>query len=429
MDRSSEPSQLSPLAYQHAVNDCLNAEDPAVWRWFAEQKDSPAEAAKVRLDLLKSTYRIERQTQPDLYALADDAAATLGLKLPLTIYQAQHHFGLNAWIAYLPGEAHLVLCGPMSTMLSPLEMKALVGHELGHRLLYDQAEGENRVAAQMLAALANEPQASPVYAATARLYSLYSELFCDRAAWLVSRDLAATVAMLVKVSTGLADVSAASYLRQADEIFSHGAARTEEITHPESFIRARALRLWVEQADGATEAIAAMLEAPLALRELDLLGQRRVAALTRRLIDQLLLPEWFQSERVLAHARSFFEDYAGPPDNGRPVMAARHNGGEASVALAAAKDGNEIDDGLAGDIATGDRALQDYYGYILLDFATVDPDLEDLPLAAALVLARRLGLAERFKEIVLKEMRLTKKRYNELEKNAHDLLTEAARKD
>ena len=166
MDRPSESSQLTLLAYHRAVIDCLKAEDPAVWRWFAEQKDSPEESAKVRLDLLKSTYRIERQTQPDLYALADEAATTLGLNLPLTIYQAQHQLGLNAWIAYLPGEAHLVLCGPVTTTLSPIEMKALIGHELGHRLLDDCAEGEHRVAAQMLAALANDPQASPVYAST-----------------------------------------------------------------------------------------------------------------------------------------------------------------------------------------------------------------------------------------------------------------------
>jgi hypothetical protein len=72
-----------------------------------------------------------------------------------------------------------------------------------------------------------------------------------------------------------------------------------------------------------------------------------------------------------------------------------------------------------------DKALQEYYCYLLLDFATVDRDLEELPLAAALVLSRPLALADRFKEIVLKETKLTKKRLSQLDGRADELLAEA----
>ncbi|MGH7134293.1 MAG: M48 family metalloprotease [Pirellulales bacterium] len=403
MDHSPEPSHLTPLAYQRAVVDYLKAEDPAVWQWFAQQKDDRELAAAARLDLLKSTYRIERQTQPELYALAEEVAATLGLELPLTLYQAQHPHGLNASIAYLPGEVHLILSGPLTSTLTTAEVKAVFGHELAHRLLWEKWHGDYRIAAHTLDALANDPAATPVYAATARLFSLYTELFCDRAAWLVTQDLTATVSTLVKVSTELTDVSADSYLRQADEIFSQEDARTEGVSHPETYIRARALRLWTEQGDEATGAISAMLEGPLSLDGLDLLGQKRVAALTRRLVDQLLSPSWFQSERILAHTRGFFEDYTAPP-------------------------AGAADDALTLDLATCDKALQDYYCYLLLDFATVDRDLEELPLAAALVLSKRLALTDRFKEIVLKELKLTKKRLSQLDDRAEDLLLEAQRK-
>ncbi|HVA51364.1 MAG TPA: hypothetical protein VNH11_33795 [Pirellulales bacterium] len=403
-----DSSRLTPLAYLRAVVDYLKAEDPAVWQWFAEKRDDPQQAASIRLDLLKSTYRIERQTQPGLYALADEAAAKLALDLPLTIYQAQHPQGLNASVAHLPSEIHLVLSGPLATTLSTIEIKALFGHELAHRLLWEKWDGDYRVAAHLLEALANDPAGTAVYASTARLYWLYCELFCDRAAWMVTQDLSAAISTLVKVSTELKEVSAESYLRQADEIFSHHDARTEGLTHPECYIRARALRLWLEQGDDATPAIAAMLEAPLALADLDLLGQKRVAHLTRRLVDQLLAPAWFQTERVLAHARSFFDDYGSPSEN---------------VA------GNVLpsvtDESLAADIVTRDTALQDYYCYLLLDFATVDRDLEELPLAAALVLARRLSLADRFKDIVLKELKLTKKRFALLDNRAEELVADA----
>lgn len=404
MDRSSEkPPRLTPLAYQRAIVDYLKTEDPEVWQWFAKHRqDDAQQAAAARLDLLKSTYRIERQTQPDLYALAEEVAAALELHLPITLYQAQHPHGLNASIVYLPGQAHLVLSGPLGASLTATELKAVFGHELAHRLQWEDRGGDYRIAAHVLDALANDPAATPVYAATARLFALYTELFCDRAAWLVTRDLAATVSTLVKVSTELTEVSAESYLRQADEIFSHEDVRTEGVSHPETYIRARALRLWTEQGDEAEMAISAMLEGPLALADLDLLGQRRVAALTRRLLDRLLAPPWFQSERVLAHARGFFEDYAPPP-------------------------AGAADETLADDLATRDPSLQDYYCYLLLDFATVDRDLEELPLAAALTLGKQLALADRLKEIALKEMKLTKKRLNQLEERAVDLLAAGPR--
>ena len=405
MNEAVEPRLLlQALPYQQAVLDYLKSEDPAVWRWFAERRANSEQAAAVRLELLKSTYRIDRHTQEGLYVLAERVAGKLGLQVPITFYQAQHAQGLNASLAWLPGEAHLILSGPVTATLSPLELQALLGHELAHLLLNEGWDAEHLVASQMLVALANDAAAPPSYAATARLHGLYAELFCDRGAWFVTQDLAATVSVLVKVSTGLSEVNAESYLRQAEEIFSQEQAQTEGLTHPESYIRARALALWVAQGDAAAAEIARMLEGPPELEQLDLLDQRRVACLTRRLIDALLAPKWFQTPRVLAHARSFFDQYAP-------------------------RDAAATDDALATDISTPDKALLDYYGYVLLDFVTVDRDLEELPLAAALVLGRRLGLAERFKDIVLKELKLTKKRFNQIDERAEELLVEAEKRE
>ncbi len=400
MSQAAEPRLQQPLPYQQAVLDYLKTEDPAVWQWFAERRANPELAASVRLELLKSTYRIDRHTQENLYGLAEEVAGQLGLNVPITFYQAQHPQGLNAGLVWLPGEAHLVLSGPVTTTLSHIELKALLGHEFAHLLLNEGWGGEHLIVSQMLAALADDAAAPPSYALTARLHDLYTELFCDRGAWSVTQDLAANVSVMVKVSTGLTEVNAEGYLRQANEIFSQEQSKTEGITHPESYIRARALALWVDQGDEAAAEIARMLEGPPELARLDLLYQRRVTDLTRRLIDALLAPKWFQTARVLAHARGFFDQYT-PPD------------------AAAA------DDDLPNDIAMHDTALDDYYGYVLLDFVTVDRDLEELPLAAALVLSRRLGLAERFKEIVMKELKLTKKRFNQIDERAESILADA----
>jgi hypothetical protein len=400
--RAADPAQLEPLPYLRSVLGYLKAEDPAVWEWFAERRANAEQAAAVRLELLKATYRIDRHTQEDLYALADEVGGKLGLNVPITFYQAQHPQGLNAGLVWLPGEAHLTLSGPVTATLSQIELKALLGHELAHMLLNEAWDGEHLIASQMLDALANDAASPPSYAATARLYGLYSELFCDRAAWFVTRDLAATISVLVKVSTGLTEVNAESYLRQAEEIFSQEQIKTTRMTHPESYVRARALALWVERGDEAAAEIARMMEGSPALEQLDLLDQQRVTGLTRRLIDALVAPRWFQSPRVLAHARSFFDEYVPP--------------------TSAAVDG-----ALAADIATLDAALQDYYAYVLLDFVTVDRDLEELPLAAAVLLSRQLEFVERFKEIVLKELKMTKKRFKTIDEQAEALVAQGER--
>ena len=67
-----------------------------------------------------------------------------------------------------------------------------------------------------------------------------------------------------------------------------------------------------------------------------------------------------------------------------------------------------------------------YYCYVLLDFATADRDLEEMPLAAVLTLAERLELKDRFAEIARKEMRITKKQFDKVDREKESLLKKAA---
>jgi hypothetical protein len=107
-----------------------------------------------------------------------------------------------------------------------------------------------------------------------------------------------------------------------------------------------------------------------------------------------------QTESVLAHARLFFEDYVPPQDMLE-------------------------DPSLAEDLHTDDRPMQDYYCYVLLDFVTADRDLEELPLAAALVLAEKLGMKERFGEVAKRELRLRKKQLESIDQEKEKLLVKA----
>ena len=397
-----EAINVVPLPYHEAVRDYLKREDSRVWQWFASHSAREEQAEAVRFDLLKNTYRVERDADPALYAIADEVAAALSINLPITIYQSQNPGGLNAALAYVPDEAHVVFSGPIKSKLNELEVRAVLAHELTHHALWHSWQGEFLIADQILAALTHDAQAHPAHFASARLFQLYTEIFCDRGSLAATGDPLVVVSTLVKLATGLDEVHPESYIRQAEEVYSKGSTTTAGVTHPESFIRARALKLWHDRDAHAAEKIAAMIEGPLVLDELDLLGQRKVHDLTQRLINLFLSQPCFQTDLLLAHARLYLPDYGAPPKT-------------------------HTDERLFNDLSTDDRPLQDYFCYVLLDFATADRELEQAPLAAALQIAERANMKDRLAEIAKKELRLTKKQFDRLDHEKQALIDAAAR--
>jgi hypothetical protein len=380
----------------------LKAREAGLWEWFSSARLRAEHAQGARIELLKTAYRLERESHADLYAVADHAAAKLRTTAPITIYQSQGAQALNASLAYVPGEAHILLEGPVATRLGREELLAVLAHELAHFALWETEGGDLFVAEQVLTAMANHDRARPSHFQSARLFRLYTEIFADRAALFVTGDAAASINALVKLETGIEAVSAENYLRQADEIFKNEEVQAEKLTHPETYIRARALKLWADRAEEANAEITRMMEGPLSLEELDLIGQARLSELTRRLLLELLKPRWFQSSAALTHARLFFEDFApaGPEHE---------------------------DAGVFEEIQAAGSRLQDYFCYVLLDFAAIDPELEEAPIAAGLLASERLGCLHRFEELVMKELGATKKRITKLKKERDRILADAAR--
>lgn len=393
---------LAGLPYHRALPEFLRKSDPDLWRWFSQTHRSERALEDLRFELLKSTYRVDRESQPGLYETAEEVVRQLGVDAPLTIYQAQNPEGLNASLAFAPGEIHVVLHGPVSKRLSALELRGLFAHEIAHYVLYQREQGELLIAEDMLWALVNDVRSHPAYFASLRLLRLYGEIYCDRAAYAVTQDLHAMVAMLVKIKTNLEEINAESYLRQADEIFARDNATTSGITHPEGYIRARALRLWAESVENSDELIAAMIEGDPGMDDLDLLAQEKMALATRTAIDAMLAHKWMRTDVVLGHARLFFEDYA-PPD----AVLAKTN-----------------DQKLA---RSGPDSIRDYLCYVLLDFVTADRDLEAAPLAAALAIADDWGIKPRLMELARKELRMRKNQIEQVDRKRQELIAEAER--
>ena len=389
---------LEPLPYHVELRDYLKASERELWNWFASARAQADYTENLRLELLKSTYRLDAEGHPELYQHVEAAKARLQLDIPVTLYQAQNSPQLNAALFFMPGEGHVVFSGPLLTLLNAEELKSVIGHELAHYHLWGRDSGEFHIADRLIQAVANDPRAAASHEQTARRFQLYTEIFADRGSLCVTGDVHPVVAALVKIQTGLTQVSAAGYLKQAEEIFSKSAVATEGLSHPEAFIRARALALWQAQQDGSAADIASMIEGATALDELDLIGQTRLTRDTRRVLEHFLQPKWIQTPAVLGHAKLFF-------DNFQP----------ATTREAAA---------LAGLKCT-EAKLREYYCYLLLDFVTADPDLDDMPLAAALELSRQLELDAQFEKFAAKELKLKVRDVRKLKEQAAEMLAKA----
>ncbi len=359
--------------------------EAALWSWFGSDQFSQNYADRVKLELLKSAYRLPRADQPDFYAFAGAAAEKLGLDLPLTIYQSHGGNGeANAALVFLPDEAALTLRGPIGDLLSEEEMLAVFGHELSHHRFYSLEGGRYFTAARLLDWSGAQPGCEDSLHETARLYRLHTEIYADMGALHVTGNRDAVISSLIKVSTGLKSVDPVSYLEQTEEILERRREGSGGLTHPELHIRAKSLDLLSGEAPDVVS-LTELVRGPLDAKRLDLPGQHDLSGVVRRLVDAVLAPDFMRGEYAANLAKRYFEDYDMPAD-----------GPEAGLARFGAR------------IATFAKSCHELFAYVLLDFATADPDGGDFALAWTLDVADRLGLYGVYEPLVRKELKRKK---------------------
>lgn len=410
-DTSAFSSQrLTAPVYHQQLVALLKSSEPQLWQWASSAQAERDHAQQVRTHLLKQTYRLDEQGHAAALRQAAAVAARLEINAPITLYQALGGSGMNASLFYLPGEVHIVFTGAVLDTLSGSELDAVLGHELAHYRLWEIEGRDFLTAERLLAMAANDDRAAMSHIHTSRRLQLYTEIYADRGALVGSGKLQAAVAALVKTATGLQEVSARSYLRQAEEIFANHEgsstrkARSRGVDHPETFIRARALRLWAEGDEQVDRWLGQVIEGGLSLQELDLLGQHRLAAMSRQVITELLDSKWFRTPATLAHACAYFPDFNSNSAATDPQVA----------------------EALGAALGEADIHTREYLCYLLLDFAVIDRDLEEASLAAAFSLSDRLGLGEIFESITARELRIGKRQLSRLRKNAAKTLARAA---
>ncbi len=388
----SESTLLAP-PYLEALALYLQIEEPETWAWFDSTQAQTDYADALRLDLLKQTYRLDAAAHPELFVALEEAKTKLGLMVPVTLYQSQRNRELNAALFFLPGEAHIVFEGDVLRLLDPAELRGVLGHELAHFVLWSGSERRFFITDRIMQAMAHEPRAESSHIESARLMRLYTEIYADRGALQVTGNPTAVVSGLVKMQTSLAQVDAASYVRQAEEVFAKSKVRTEELSHPEAFIRARATMLWADDREKIEPEVARMIEGAPSLDKLDLLGQQRLTRLTRAWLHTYLQPDWFHTDPVRGHARMFFPDFEFKAD------------------VSAEKDS-------LVELHDAALSIRDYFCFLLLDFCSVDPELELEPLREAFRLAGEFGWDARLESLAVKELKLKKRDVQKLRAEA-----------
>lgn len=402
--------KLGALPYHTAVARHLQSGDAAHWAWFESERMSTGYSEKVRLELLKSTYRLTRADQPGLYESADIALEKLCLDLPVTIYQRQSGADSpNAALIFLPDEAAIMLMGNIGELLNEAEMLALLGHEIAHHCLYTMDGGQYFTAARLLGWCVEQPGCEAAFAETDRLFRLHTEIFADMGALHVTGDRNAVIASLIKVMTGLKSVSPSAYLEQTEEILEKYQQGSQELSHSELFIRAKALDLLAVDPPGVGQT-ELLVRGPIDAKRLDILGQQALSALSRKLVERLLMPAFMRNAYTLNLAERYFPGYG--EGDAEPIE------DERAVSKSAAAT-------LKSEVAATAKSCHDYFAYLLLDFATVDPESGDAQLAWSLDLASQAGIFAVYEPVARKELKRKKDELTKLKRGATEIIEKA----
>jgi Zn-dependent protease with chaperone function len=386
---------LVPTPFHRALRDTLTTQESGLFRWYSSDTYEAERSDRMRLELLRSSYRLSPETYERPHRLAREAAAKLGVEVPLFLYQLHRGEQANAGLCFMPGEAHVVISGPLLASLDDTELVALFGHELAHHLLWTLEDGSFHTVAQLVEASAAHTGAGSAFVEAALRHRRWTEIFADRGSAIAAGAAEPAISCLVKVGTGLGQVSAKDYLEQAREVIARLDDKDDDRgdTHPETAVRAIALHLWQDKGAAAEDEIAHLVDGALRLEALDIVQQRSVADRTRALLDLILAPAWMRTEATLAHARRFFPNY----EHASPVTSP----------------------------PSWPASLADYVAYALLDFAVVDHDLGDVALARALAVASEVGTRDAFAAIARKELKLTAVALAQLEQRATSLFERA----
>lgn len=214
------------------------------------------------LDNIAASILVGPNQLPDLYRSLVEACQVLDLEVP-QLYIKQHPIP-NAYTFAMRGkQPFIVVHTSLIELLTPAEVQAVIGHELGH-LKCDH--GVYLTLANLLTLATSQLPFGRLlmqnWQSQIMEWVRCAEFTCDRAALLATQDARAVASVLMKLSGGSPSLSpqlnldafiqqARSYDAVSDsdigEMLKH--LKTTELSHPVPVLRAREIDRWASTPD------------------------------------------------------------------------------------------------------------------------------------------------------------------------------------
>lgn len=214
------------------------------------------------LDNIASSVLVGDRQLPELHQMLQEACRVLDLEPP-QLYIRQHPIP-NAYTFAMRGrQPFIVIHTSLIDLLSPAEIQAVIGHELGH-LKCDHSV--YLTLANVITLLASQLPFGELLVQNLQTQIMEwvrcAEFTCDRAALLVAQDPKVVASVLMKLSGGSPTLSSQlnvdAFLEQAhayDAISQSELGETlkelrnRELTHPVPVLRAREIDQWASSQD------------------------------------------------------------------------------------------------------------------------------------------------------------------------------------
>ncbi|MEL6398506.1 MAG: M48 family metallopeptidase [Cyanobacteria bacterium J06626_4] len=209
------------------------------------------------LDNISSSVLVSKRQLPELHDSLLEACQVLDLEPP-QLYVRQHPVP-NAYTFAMRGkQPFIVVHTSLIDLLTPAEVQAVIGHELGH-LKCDHSV--YLTLANLLTLAASQLPLAELWVPTLQTQIMEwvrcAEFTCDRAALLVVQEAQTIAALLMKLSGGSPTLSAQLNVEAfLDQARAYDAAvdselgelvkqvRSQELTHPLPVLRAREIDRW-----------------------------------------------------------------------------------------------------------------------------------------------------------------------------------------
>ncbi|MBT8199752.1 MAG: M48 family metallopeptidase [Acidimicrobiia bacterium] len=250
--------EISPVAWEHPTDRAaLNAlrKIPGfdsllrkVVGMFAERN--------FRMLFKASAIKVGPNQYRDIHELLTEVCSTLDTDVP-QLYISQTPV-VNAG-AYGMDDPFIILNSSLIEISSPTEVKAVLGHEVGH-IMSDHALYRTMLYILLQLVASRSPLVGsamlPILLALLE-WSRKAEVSCDRAGLLAVQDLDASLGILANMAGGMRgrdDVNLAAFVEQSDEYRDSSGLdsyfkvmATLGQTHPFAVVRVAELRNWVDE--------------------------------------------------------------------------------------------------------------------------------------------------------------------------------------